>query len=184
MINLLTSAILCTILILATVFQIIRKQSKKLPGELLRVSETSVTAIMGFLLIAMGYLILIMKFIYPEMAGKDQTTYLYMGGFAVVCAVVGCGIMFYTYLRTVLVYEHGIVFVTLFGKNKKLNWKDITEIKVPPLTNKATLIGNNLSITVGGEPKAYKAFLKVAKKYVKPEIGSDILENLINRSIF
>ena len=110
-------------------------------------------------------------------------SYLYIGGFAILSVAFGCGILLYTFLRKVIVYEDGFVFVSILGKEKRLLWKEITEIKVPTLSNKATFIGKNTQISVGGEPKAYKAFLKIAMKYIKPEIGSDTLANLLNRSL-
>lgn len=184
MIILLTSAAICTVLILASTILIANKQPKKQKGELLRVSETTMTAVMGVLMFAMSYFILWMKYTQPMIAGTDQTSYLYIAGFAIICTAIGCGIMFYTFLRKVIVYEDSIVFVTIWGGHKKMFWNEVTEIKVPPLTNKATFFEKKLHFTVGGEPKAYKAFLKIAKSKIKPEVGSDVLENLLNRSIF
>ena len=184
MIILLVSAVICILLVLFTVIGLTRKQPGVEKVELMRVSETKVTAIMGYLLFAMGLFILYMKYLNPGIAGTDELSYFYVAGIALFSVAIGCGIMFYTFLRKVIVYEDGLVFVSMIGKSKKIFWKEIKEIKVPSLTNKATFIGKNASITVGGEPKAYKAFLKIAMKYIKPEVGSDTLATLLKRSLF
>ena len=183
MIFLVSTATICAFLIILTVVMITKNQPEKQKNELMRLSETMVTAVFAVLLIALSYFILYMKFAQPDIAGGGLTSFLYVSGFAALCTLLGCGIMFYTFLRKFIVYSDGVVYLNLFGKKKKLLWKDIVEIKVPPLTNKATLIGASSKFTVGGEPKTYKKFLKIAKANVRPEVGSDILENLINRAL-
>lgn len=181
---LLISAVICIGLIVATSILITTKEPKKQKGELMRLSETKATSALGVLIIAMGFFILWMKYTNPAIAGSDQTSYLFVSGFAVLCMAVGCGMMLYTFLKKVVVLEDGIVFVNLLGGNKRMAWREITELKVPPLTNKLTLIGHHTHFTVGGEAKAYKAFLKIAKEHIKPEVSSDTLGNLLNRSLF
>jgi hypothetical protein len=184
MIILYISAFFCILLVLFTVISLTRKQPGTEKVELMRVSETKITAIMGYLLFAMGFFILCMKFLNPGIAGTDELSYLSVAGIALFSVAIGCGILFYTFLRKVIVYEDGFVFVSMFGKSKKIAWKEINEIKVPTLTNKATFLGKSTSITVGGETKAYKAFLKIAIKYIKPEVGCDTLATLLKRSLF
>lgn len=181
---LLTSAVVDTVLLVGTILQLTQNVSPRQPGELMRLLEPKVTAFMGALLIAMGYFILIMKYLNPTIAGNDQVSYIYVGGFSLICVGFGCGIMFYTFLKKVIVTEDRLIFVDMFGKRKEMYWKEITQVKVPTLTNNLTLIGREARYTVKGEPKAYKEFLKIAKEKIRKEIGSDTLENLLNRSLF
>lgn len=181
---LLATAVLDSVLLLAALLFGIKRQPPRQEGELMRLAETKVTALMGILMIAMGYLILYEKYIDPQIAGSDPVTYFYVAGFSLICVVFGIGIMAFTFLRKIIVNEKDLVFVTFWGKKKKLEWKEIKELKVPPLTNKLTLIGRKTQFTVGGESKAYKEFLKIAKEKIKKEVGSDTLQNLLNRSLF
>ena len=183
MIVLLVSLVLCVVLLSLTAIQIKRRQPQQQQGELLRLSETKATAVMGGMLIALGFFILYMKTVNVTIAGTDQTSYLFVGGFALMCVAIGCGIMAYTFLQKVIAFEDKVVFIPIIGRTKQLYWNEISEIKVPFLTNNATFIGKSCKFTVGGEPKTYKEFIKIAKKKVKPEVVSDVLEKLLNRSL-
>ncbi len=183
MLILLISIAICTILVFLTVILIKLNQSKKVEGELLRLSETRFTAVMGGMAIAMGFFIICMKYLNTSLVGNDLTSYIFVGIFAVGCTLVGCGILFYTFIQKVIAYEDKIVFVSILGKSRELYWKEIVEIKTTFISNKVTLIGNKSKIYVGGEPKKYKEFLKIAKKKIKPEVGSEVLQNLLNRSL-
>jgi hypothetical protein len=182
MLILLASGALCIVLIIAAPIQIIIRQPKKQKGELIRMSETVVTAVMGGMLIALGFFILYMKNANSTIAGTDQNSYLFVGVFAVVSVAFGCGIMFYTFLQKIIACEDRVVFVTILGQYKVLYWDEIREIKVRFMSNKVTLIGKSTQFIVGGEPKTYKEFLKIAKKKIRPEVGSDVLEKLLSRS--
>lgn len=178
---LLISTIVCTVLIAATIILLAIRQPKKQDGELLRLSEPTVTAVMGVMMIAMGFSILYMKSVNATIAGTDLTSYLFVGGFAVVCVAISCGTLFFTFLKKIIAFEDKVVFVTISGQLKELRWIDITEVKVPILSNKVTLIGNNARFSLGGDPKTYKVFLQIAKKKIKPVVCSDVFEKLLNR---
>lgn len=178
------SAAICFSLLMVTILFLVKKKIPVEKTELMRLAETKITGVLGILLIVFGFFILYMKYNDPAIAGTDQISYLYIAGFALLSAAFGCGILFFTFLRKVVVYEDGFLFISLIGKEKKILWKEITEIKTQPLSNKATFIGKTSRVMVGGEPKAYKAFLKIAMKNIKPEVGSDTISNLLNRSLF
>jgi len=175
---LLASAAICCLLVLATILRLAQMVTQRKDGELLRLSETIYTAAFAVLLIAMAGFILWMKYSHTEIAGKDPTSYFSVGVFAVMCAAVGCGVLFYTFLRKVIVYEEGVVFINLLGAKKQIQWNEITEIKISPLTNKIGLISGSSHFSVGGEAKAYKEFLRIAQQKVKPNVGGPILDKL------
>lgn len=149
----------------------------------MRLSETVFTAGMGGMLILMGFFILAMKFADPQIAGTDLTSYLFVGAFSVGSTAVGCGIMFYTFLQKFIAYEDRIVFISILGTSKELYWKEIIEIKTTLMSNRVTLVGKKSKFSVGGEPRRYKEFLLIAKRKISPEVGSDVLQNLLNRSL-
>jgi len=181
---LIMSALVGVILMLLTAFLIYKRQPEKQADELLRLSETSVTAVLGGMLIVLGFFVLYQKFNNPNLAGNDENTYLIIGAFALISVALGCGVLLYSFLKKIIAYQDKVVLITFLGQYKEMYWKEITEVKASILSNKATLSGNNCKITLGGEPKKYKEFLKIAKKKIRPEISSDVFERLLNRSLF
>lgn len=171
----------CIALILASSILIVNKQPQKHEGELMRLSETAFTAVLGGMMIALGFFLLYAKYVNYAVAGTDNASYIFVSGFAVMCVGCGCGIILYAFLRKFIIYEDRVLYVNILGGQWELYWNKITELKLSFMSNKVTLIGNNTRFTVGGEPKAYREFLKIAKKKIKPEVGSDILEKLSGR---
>lgn len=178
---LLISFVICVLLLAVSSIIIFKSQPAKQEGELLRLSETAFTALMGAMMIVLPFFILYAKYSKPALSGSDMDSYLYIGGFAVVCMVVGCGTMFYTFVKKIIACKDRILYINILGRKSELYWDDITEVKVPILSNKATFIGKNTQFTVGGEPKTYKEFIKIAQRKVKPEVGSDAFMKLLNR---
>jgi hypothetical protein len=43
----------------------------------------------------------------------------------VLCALIGSGVLLYTFLHKVIAYEDRIMSVSLFGQTEELYWKDI-----------------------------------------------------------
>jgi len=184
MLILLISAVGSVILILAASILIIAGQPQKQEGELMRLSETAFTGLMGGMIIAVGFFLLYAKYANPAVAGTDHTSYIFVGCFALMSVAIGCGIMPYTFVKKIIAFEDRVLYITILGKHKELYWDKITEIKVPLLSNKATIIGENTRFSVGGEPKAYKKFIKIVQNKIGYKVGSDVFEKLLNRFMF
>lgn len=184
MLILLISVLLCIALVLAGSILIITKQQKKREDELLRLSETAFTAVMGGMAAVLGFFLLYAKYTDHTVAGSDTTSYFFIGGFAVICVGIGCGILLYTFLKKIIVFNDRILYVTIFGRHKEIYWNKISELRIPFMSNKVTIIGKNTRFTVGGETKAYKKFIKIAKEKIITEVGSDVLEKLSGRFLF
>ncbi|RPI87156.1 MAG: hypothetical protein EHM41_05955 [Chloroflexi bacterium] len=178
------SFVVCILFVAAAVALIVTRQPKKEGGELLRLTETYVTGVMGAMMIALAFFLLYMKYVDPAIAGVDQVSFYYVAGFAAMCAAVGSGIQLYTFLRKIIAYEDKVVFVTMLGQIKELYWNDITEVKVSRLSNKAIFIGKNTQFSVGGETKTYKKFIEIARKKIRKTVGSEVFEKLFNRFMF
>ena len=63
MITLIVSAAICILFLLVTAIFLFKKRTHTESNELMRLSETKVTAIFSLLLVAMGYFILYMKYV-------------------------------------------------------------------------------------------------------------------------
>jgi hypothetical protein len=181
---LLISAVIAIAVILSAIVLIRVRQPKQQEGELLRLAETSFTAVMAVMMIALAFFILYMKFNNSSLGGTGSTSYYFVAGFAVLCATAGSGILLFTFLKKIIAFEDRVASVSIFGEIDELRWNEITEVKVTPLSNKITLIGKNTRMAAGGEPKSYKEFLKIANKKIKHAVIGDMLEKQLDRFLF
>jgi hypothetical protein len=165
-------------------YVIYTRQPEKQPGELLRLSETAFTAVMGIMLILLALALLVMKFLDDTLGGAALDSYIFVGVFAVLSAAGGSLIMMYTFLRKIIAGRDGITFVSMFGNTKEMAWKDIIEVKANPLSSKITLITENDRLTVGGEQKTYKRFLNIARNRIRREVVGDLIDKQIGRFLF
>lgn len=181
MVILLVSAVICAVLILASMALIIKRQPKRQQKELMRLSETVFTAVMGFMMIALGVFLLYQKYTDPEIAGTDINSYVFICGFSIVCVACGSCMMPYTFLKKIIACEDRVIYVTILGECRELYWRDVTEVKLPLMSSKITLIGKNTRFVAGGETKAYKEFIRIAKNKIRAQVGSDVLDKLSDR---
>ena len=184
MLMLLIAFLACVLLFVAAPILIKTRLPKKQADELLRLSETSFTAVLGLMLIALAFFLLYAKYSNSALAGTDTNSYLFVAGFAILCSGSGSGILLYTFLKRIIVCEDRVMAVSLFGKIESLQWKGIIEVKASLLSRSVTLIGSDAQLKVSGEPKAYKKFLEIAKKKIHRAAGSDVLEKQSERFLF
>lgn len=178
---LIISLILSITCLAGTFYLVMTKNPKKTEKELLRLAETRFTAVMGGMLIIMGFFLLVVKMIDPTRGGSDPTSYIFASLLALLCVASGCGIMLFTLLKQIIAHEEKLVIVSMFGKRTNLFWKDITEIKLKPLSSKVTFVSKNKNLLVGGEPKTYKKFIAIAKTKIPTRVSHDLLDKLSNR---
>jgi UDP-N-acetylmuramyl pentapeptide phosphotransferase/UDP-N-acetylglucosamine-1-phosphate transferase len=163
------------------IYLITKKNPKRQEKELLRLSETKFTAVMGGILIVVGFSLPLMKMIEPARGGSDMNSYLIAALLSLLCGVSGSGILLFSMLKKIIACEDKLVVVSLFGKTFSMPWKDITEIKLKPLSSKATFISKQKSVVVGGDPKTYKKFIAIAKTKIPARVSHDLLDKLNNR---
>ena len=181
MLFLIISVILSIFSCLASIYLIVRKNPKRQESELLRLSETKFTIILAGLLILMGFAIIIIKFIDPSKGGVDTSSYLVAALLALLCVLLGSGMLLFSMLKQIIVTDNGLQIVSLFGKSYEMPWKEITEIKLRPLSNKVTFVSKSHSVLIGGEPGTYKKFIAIAKTKIPTRVSHDLLDKLNNR---
>ena len=175
------SIVLSVICCVATVYLIVKKKPKRQGNELLRLSETKFTILMASMLILIGFAIIVIKLVDPSKGGVDTNSYLVAALLALLCVVSGSGMMLFTLLKQIIVTGDGLLIVSFFGKTYEMPWKEITEIKLKPLSNKVTFVSNSESVLIGGDPATYKKFITIAKTKIPTRVSHDLLDKLNNR---
>jgi len=178
---LIISVVISVFCLAAAIYLIVKNNPKKQEKELLRLSETKFTVIMAGLIIFMGFALIAVKLIDPARGGSDTNSYLVVAGLALLCVVSGSGMLLFTLLKQIVVTEDGLHIVSMFGNAQEMPWKEITEIKLKPLSSKVTFVSKKNSILVGGEPQTYKKFIAIAKTKIPARVSHDLLDKLNNR---
>ncbi|MGE4485747.1 MAG: hypothetical protein AB7C97_11620 [Oscillospiraceae bacterium] len=150
------------------------------PGkdELFRIKETPMTALFGLMiLIEAGFLqyFLITK---PEqiVATGEGLRNAYL--FLFISVALGCCLIMYAFVKTVIVTEKGVICVSLFGSHEEVDWNEIDGIELTRNNRLVLIKGKELKVTVGGDRESFKRFIKMADKKIRPEAGEDILLTL------
>lgn len=178
---LIISIVLSVICCVATVYLIVKKNPKRQGNELLRLSETKFTILMASMLILIGFAIIVIKLVDPSKGGVDTNSYLVAALLALLCVVSGSGMMLFTLLKQIIVTGDGLLIVSFFGKTYEMPWKEITEIKLKPLSNKVTFVSKSQNVLIGGDPGTYKKFITIAKTKIPTRVSHDLLDKLNNR---
>ena len=178
---LIISVVISVFCLAAAIYLIVKNNPKKQEKELLRLSETKFTVIMAGLIIFMGFALFAVKLIDPARGGSDTNSYLVVAGLALLCVVSGSGILLFTLLKQIVMTEDGLRIVSMFGNTQDMPWKDVTEIKLKPLSSKVTFVSKQLKVLVGGDPQTYKKFIAIAKTKIPARVSHDLLDKLNNR---
>lgn len=178
---LIISMVFSALCLAAAIYLIVKSNPKRQEKELLRLSETKFTVILAGMLILMGFALIVIKLIDPARGGVDTVSYLMVAFLALLCVVSGSGMLLFTLLKQIVLTEDGLTVVSLFGKTYDMPWKEITEIKLKPLSSKVVFVSKKHSILVGGEPQTYKKFIAIAKTKIPARVSHDLLDKLSKR---
>jgi UDP-N-acetylmuramyl pentapeptide phosphotransferase/UDP-N-acetylglucosamine-1-phosphate transferase len=181
MTKLIISFVISVLSFIFTIFWIIKKQPKKSGNELVIVSDVPETSIMGGMLIAVGFLLLIAKYINPSIAGTDEISYNFAAILGGVCVVSGSQMFLNTFVKKVVAYDDRFEIINMVGKKSSYDWKAVTEIKTVPLSLRATFIVGGESVSINGRAKEYGEFISIARNKIPATVGSDVLGRLYNR---
>lgn len=181
MTKLILSLIMSTLILIFTAIWTAVKQPGKSGKELVVVSEIPETFIMGGMLIAICYLLLISKIADPAVAGKDEASYNFAAALAVLSAISGCLIILFTFVKKVIAYPEKFVVISLTGSRKEYAWNSVTEVKAVPFSLRAVFRMDNESASINGRAEEYGKFISIAQKNIPPVIGSDVLGDLYRR---
>lgn len=173
------------LLIIASIVFAVKKHLPHQDNELCRLSETKMTVVLGFLMAAVGVAIAYMKILDPTLAGEDKSSYLFVSGFSVICALGAVFTVLFTYVKVMIAFSDKLCYVSFVGKEKSIAWNDITGITGRPMSKSIKITATDGSvITVNGSYGQYKKFVETIQDCVKPLRGKELLENLERRMNF
>lgn len=144
--------------------------------------ETWMTAVLGLMLVAMGFAVCAMKLIDPTVGGEEESSYLFVAGFNLVCQLLGCFALLFTYVKKVIAFEDHLLVISTFGKDREVLWKDIVKVEkaVTSRTIKLTDKDGRV-VSVNGSAKAFARFADIAKEKIRPRQGKELLNQVESR---
>lgn len=128
--------------------------------------ETLMTIVLGALLIALGYSLLLMKYIDPSMAAEQALDgYLFISAFSMLCILLGLFTIPFTLVKRCCFYQDRIVCISITGEKKEIQWKDLVTVK-KNLSGSALKVGcaDGTSFSVRCQSKGYKVFCELSKE--------------------
>lgn len=166
------------VVIIVTAVIIATRRCKRMPGELYRIREISMTAVLGALLWLEAGTILYYDLAIPQRLITNSNSQINVYIFLTLSILTGAGMLLYYFVKSIVVCEDSVTYVSFYGTTKILKWEEITEVRTN-VGKRFVLIGkNNVKMTVGGQRKTYKEFIELACKKIRPEVGEDILIGL------
>lgn len=177
-----SSFVINTLTILLTLFWIKYKSYKTDNEVIASANEAPVTVVLALFCLGLSYFLLISKGIDSTVAGTDQGSYWFIGGFSIVSAFLGCFSLLYTYLKKYIILQDRLIVVSVLGVAKSFFWDQIKSVRIPLLSRNIMLKAENGSCLIhSGNSKQYKNFVGVLKNHVPRNSGADTINDLYNR---
>lgn len=150
-------------------------------GELLRVTEPPMTALLGLALWLEAGIVLFFLLTQPNHVAVSQQGRINAYLFLLASAALGGAMILYSFVKVILVFPDRVVYVSWFGQQETLRWEEIDEVKATQSKRLTLIHRGGTQFTVGGRMDAYREFVKLAGKKIPPEAGEDILAGLKKR---
>lgn len=149
---------------------------------LLCIRETWVTALLGAMLIALGFAFPVMKLIDNTLAGTGSQSQWIVGGFSLLCHLLGDFTLLFTFVKCTALFDDRAVAYSPFGDQSTIYWEEIVEVK-RPVTGSAFILTDSkgTTIRVGGDSKAAREFAQFAQSKVKSVSGATLLHQVERR---
>lgn len=180
MIWLIISGIINIIILIAAIIIIFTRQPKLDGSELVVVSETIETGVLGVFTWLLGIALVIMKYINPGLSGSDLQSYQFIAIFSILCSIIGHEILMYAYVKKIVVYDDRLEHYNLRGIKKAIYWKDIKKVKSPFLSKRVTFKTDKTTISINGAPSSYKKFATIAEKKIPKTAERDELNRIFS----
>lgn len=168
------------LLTIATIVLILKKRCRD--SGLICIRETWMTAVLGVMIIALGFAFPVLKLMDGTVAGTGDQSYWFVIGFSLICHVMGDFALLFTCVKCVVLYEDRAVEYSPLGDQNVICWKDIVRVEKPMMKSAYELTDRNgNTIHVGGDKKASQQFVEFAREKVKNAAGADLLRQVEHR---
>ena len=168
------------VLLAATITLAIKRRCKD--TGIVCIRETWMTAVLGLMIIVLGFAFPVLKLMDPAIAGTDDQTYWFVAGFSVVCHLMGDFVLLFTFLKCAVLFEDRAVEYSLFGDQNVIYWEDIVRVEKPMMQSAYEITDRNGNVIhVGGDKKGSLQFVEFAREKVKNASGSDLLHQVEHR---
>ncbi len=164
----------------ATVAFTVKKRSHDYKALYIR--ETWMTAVLGVMMIALGFFFPAAKLMDATLAGTDASSYWFVIGFSLLCHVMGDFTLLFTLVKCIALYEDRVVEHSFLGQETTIYWSDVVKVDKPMMRSCYVLKdrqGN--SISAGGDNKALKTFAEFARPRIKAAGGVNLLSQVEHR---
>ncbi|MCD8197145.1 MAG: hypothetical protein LUE24_08325 [Lachnospiraceae bacterium] len=166
--------------VIAAVILAIRKQPKERGQMCLR--ETWMTAVLGVMLIALGYVVCAMKLMDETVAGTGMNSWLFVAGFQLVSQLLGAYSLLYAFVKKTQVFEERIELISAFGSVKTVYWDDIVKVDKSMLGRSLKLTTKDKEIvSISGDSAKFREFAGYAVKRIRPAEGKALLKQIETR---
>lgn len=146
------------------------------------IRETWMTAVLGLMIIALGFAFPVMKLLDSTLVGTDSTSYWFAAGFGLLCQLMGDFALLFTCVKCVVLFDDRAVEYSYMGDQSAIYWKDIVRVEKPLMKSAYVLTDRNgNTIQVGGDSKASRKFIEFAKSKVENASGADLLHQVEHR---
>lgn len=168
------------VLLAAAIGVIVKKHCRD--TGLLCVRETWVTALLGAMLIALGFAFPVMKLMDNTLAGTGSQSQWIVAAFSLLCHLMGDFTLLFTFVKCTVLFDDRMVAYSPFGNQATISWENIVEVK-RPVTGSAFILtdSSGTTIRVGGDSKASREFAQFAQSKVKSVSGAALLHQVERR---
>ena len=168
------------VLLAATAAIIVKRRCKD--TGIVCIRETWMTAVLGLMIIALGFAFPALKLMDASLAGTDSNSYWFVIGFSVVCHLMGDFALLFTFLKCSVLFEDRAVEYSPFGDQSVIYWQDVVRVEKPMMKSAYVLTDRNgNTVSVSGDKKASAQFVEFAKEKVKNASGKDLLHQVEHR---
>ena len=168
------------LLLIATIVVIVMKRCKD--TGIICIRETWMTAVLGLMIIALGFTFPVMKLMDSTLAGTDNNSYWFVIGFSLACHLMGDFALLFTFVKCAVLFEDRAVEYALFGSQNTIYWDDIVRVEKPLMKSYYLLTDRNgNTMRVSGDKKASQQFAEFARDKVKNASGTDLLHQVEHR---
>lgn len=160
----LPAAVVAALIVLAAVLLIPLRRYRPRPCDLLVLRESGMTGVLGIALWLELLALLYSGIALPDRLFTSTNARLNTAVFLLVSAAAGAVALLYRFVKCVVVREEELIYVNLFGVQKALAWNRVEGLSGSIGKRLAFLGPSNKTLRVGGEPKGYRTFLRLASE--------------------